>query len=130
MDLDNFKTINKKYGRAIGDSLLCKVAQRLQEVVRGNDTVARIGGDRFVVLQSDVKRPSDVVKLAHRILSAIKLPIQVGEHSVALSSSTGFALVPRDGTDPETLLGKAEAAVIQSKLINRGGFNAETADWS
>lgn len=129
MDLDHFKEINSTYGHATGDSLLQTVAVRLQEVVRGNDTVARVGGDRFVVLESDVKRPSDVAKLASRILDTIKRPIVVGNQSIGLSSSIGLALMPRDGTEPDSLMAKAEAAVLLTKSRSRGSFEAETAHW-
>ncbi|MGB9142075.1 MAG: diguanylate cyclase [Aestuariivirga sp.] len=129
MDLDHFEDINTNYGQATGDALLQAVAGRLQEVVRGNDTVARIGGDRFAVLQSEVKRPSDVAKLANRILDSIRKPIVIGEQSICLSSSIGLALMPRDGTDPDSLMAKAEAAVLLTKTRSRGGFEAETANW-
>ena len=129
MDLDHFKKINSTYGQATGDALLRTVATRLQEVVRGNDTVARVGGDRFVVLESDVTRPSDVAKLANRILETIRKPIMVGSQSIALSSSIGLALMPRDGTEPDSLMAKAEAAVLLTKSRSRGGFEAETTHW-
>lgn len=130
VDLDHFKKINELHGQSVGDTALATVAQRLQEVVRGNDTVARTGGDRFVILQSDVKRPSDVVRLASRIAHAIGQPIVIGTNSITLSSSAGFALVPRDGTEPESLLEKAEAAVTQAKSKTRGGFEATDAEWN
>ncbi len=129
MDLDDFKDVNLKYGEAVGDALLQSVAARVQEVVRGNDTVARIGGDRFAVLQSEVKRPSDVAKLANRILEAIRKPIVIGNQTICLSSSIGLALVPRDGTEPDPLMAKAEAAVLVTKARSRGGFEAETVEW-
>jgi diguanylate cyclase (GGDEF)-like protein len=129
-DLDHFKKINELHGQSVGDTALATVARRLQEVVRGNDTVARTGGDRFVILQSDVKRPSDVVRLASRIAHAIGQPIVIGTNSITLSSSAGFALVPRDGTEPESLLEKAEAAVTQAKSKTRGGFEATDAEWN
>jgi diguanylate cyclase (GGDEF)-like protein len=130
IDLDDFQRVNDKFGEAIGDAVLRDVSRRLQEVVRGNDTVARIGGDRFVILESDVKRPSDVVRLAGRIIHAMEQPFEIGGQTVSISASAGFALVPRDGTEPESLLAKAEAAVRQSKMTHRGSFEAGTANWN
>ncbi len=130
LDIDHFKKVNELHGQSVGDSVLVTVARRLQEVVRGNDTVSRTGGDRFVILQSDVKRPSDVVRLASRIAHAIADPIVIGTNTITLSSSAGFALVPRDGTEPESLLEKAEAAVTQAKAKNRGGFAASDVEWN
>lgn len=129
MDLDHFKDVNARYGKPTGDALLQKVADRLRSIVREYDLVARIGGDRFVVLQPHVKRPSEVARLAHRILDAIREPISIGGNSIVLSSSIGLALAPRDGVEPDAVLAKAEAAVLGTKSRNRGGFEAETAEW-
>ena len=130
MDLDHFKEVNALHGRATGDLLLQAVAKRLQAIMRDSDTIARTGGDRFVVLQSGVNRPSDVARLASRILEAIRMPIDIAGKSIVLSSSIGLALAPRDGTEPEALIAKAEAAVLGTKSRNRGGFEAETTKWS
>jgi diguanylate cyclase (GGDEF)-like protein len=129
MDLDHFKDFNEKFGQAGGDHALQTVASRLQQIVRGNDTVARIGGDRFVVLQSDVKKPSDVAKLANRILKAIGKPIVFEGVVMKLTSSIGLALAPRDGTEAITILSKAESAVLRTKVRSRGGFEIETTKW-
>jgi diguanylate cyclase (GGDEF)-like protein len=129
MDLDHFKDFNEKFGQAGGDHALQTVASRLQQIVRGNDTVARIGGDRFVVLQSDVKKPSDVAKLANRILKAIGKPMVFEGVVMKLTSSIGLALAPRDGTEAITILSKAESAVLRTKVRSRGGFEIETTKW-
>ncbi len=118
-DFDHFGELNKKFGQAVGDLVLQTTAARLQDVVRSNDTVARIGDNRFIVLQSEVKLPSDVAKLAHRISDAVQKPILHNGQTIALTASIGFSLTPRDGTDPDALLAKAEEAVLKSKSNSR-----------
>lgn len=130
MDLDHFRAINKLYGRAGGDHILKEIGTRLRGLLRGSDPVARIGGDRFVVLQHEVKRPSDVARLANRILLEISRPVQVGSELVTISSSIGFALIPRDGHDIDTLMEKAQTAVLATKERSRGSFEPETAEWN
>ena len=129
MDLDHFRAINKHYGRPAGDHILREIGARLKGLLRGNDPVARIGGDRFIVLQHEVKRPSDVARLANRILLEISRPVQVGSELVSISSSIGFALVPRDGHDVETLMDKVQVAVLATKERSRGSFEPESAQW-
>ena len=130
MDLDHFRAVNKQFGRAACDLILKEIGTRLKSLLRGSDPVARIGGDRFAVLQHEVKRPSDVVRLANRILLEISRPIQVGAELATISSSIGFALIPRDGHSVEQLMERAQAAVLETKQRSRGGFEAETAEWS
>lgn len=130
MDLDHFRAINKQFGRAAGDLILKEIGTRLKGLLRGTDPVARIGGDRFVVLQHEVKRPSDVVRLANRILLEISRPVQIGNELATISSSIGFALIPRDGNTVETLLDVAQGAVLETKQRSRGGFEAEAAEFS
>jgi diguanylate cyclase (GGDEF)-like protein len=111
LDLDQFHAINLQYGRATGDQILKEVGTRLRGLLRGNDPVARIGGDSFMVLQYEVKRPSDVARLASRISVEISRPIQLGSETVSVTPLIGFALIPRDGNDVDTLMEKAQNAV-------------------
>ena len=129
LDIDHFKGINASFGRATGDLLLRTAAVRLQGLLRGIDIVARIGGDRFLVVQPDVVRPSDVTRLASRILESIRRPFDIDGQSITLGTSIGLALAPRDGTDYESLMAKAQAAVLNTKSRNRGNFEADTAGW-
>ncbi len=129
LDLDHFKSINKHYGRSGGDHILRELGTRLKGLLRGNDPVARIGGDRFLVLQRDVKRPSDVARLANRIMLETSRSIQLGSEIVSISSSIGFALAPRDGDAAHQLLDKVQTAVIATKQRNRGGFDASATEW-
>lgn len=129
IDLDHFRAINKHYGRAGGDQVLREIGTRLRGLLRGNDPVARIGGDRFLVLQQDVKRPLDVARLANRIMLEINRSVQLGSELVSVSSSIGFALAPRDGTDANQLFEKAETALLSIKQRDRGTFDAGSAEW-
>jgi diguanylate cyclase (GGDEF)-like protein len=130
MDLDHFRAINSRYGRLIGDVLIKQVASRLKRLIRDHDMVARIGGDRFLVVQSHVQRPSDVARLAHRILAEIRKPVEIDGQEIRLSSSIGLALAPRDGVDAKTLIARAEAAVMQTKTRNRGSFEESETTFS
>jgi diguanylate cyclase (GGDEF)-like protein len=129
IDLDHFRAINKHYGKAGGDQILREIGARLKGLLRGNDPVARIGGDRFLVLQQDVKRPLDVARLANRIMLEINRSTQLGSELVSVSSTIGFALAPRDGYDAKQLFEKAEGALLALKQRDRGTFDAGSAEW-
>jgi diguanylate cyclase (GGDEF)-like protein len=118
LDLDNFKAINDRFGHAAGDCLLVEVAQRLQQLVRSGDTVARMGGDEFVVLAQDLDDPAVSARsLAERIHLAMRAPVAVGERHLYTSVSIGIAPV-EPGVDPELCMAQADAAMYQAK---RGG---------
>ena len=118
LDLDNFKAINDRFGHAAGDCLLVEVAQRLQRLVRSGDTVARMGGDEFVVLAQDLDDPAGSARsLAERIHLAMREPVAVGERHLYTSVSIGISPV-EPGADPEVCLAQADAAMYQAK---RGG---------
>jgi diguanylate cyclase (GGDEF)-like protein len=129
LDLDQFHSINLHYGRTIGDHMLKEIGSRLKGLLRGNDPVARIGGDSFMVLQYEVKRPSDVARLASRISGEISRPIQLGSELVTVTPSIGIALIPRDGNDVDTLMEKAQKAAMAPKDRSRGGLDTAT-DWT
>lgn len=122
IDLDRFKPVNDRYGRGAGDLLLKAVAQRLKSTVRSTDTVARVGDDEFVVLQSDVNRPSDIAKLAYRLAESIRKPYEIGGHSIDVGASIGIAIAPRDGSEADELIAKAHDALYRAKESNRGHF--------
>jgi diguanylate cyclase (GGDEF)-like protein len=128
-DLDQFSLINHRHGRVVGDFVLKEISARLNATVRGYDFVARSGGDRFLILQTSVSRPSDVAKLAHRMLDQIKKPIVCGDKVVEVSASHGSALAPRDGRSVEGLIGKAEEIVLNSKKRNRNEKESVFIDW-
>ncbi len=121
IDLDRFKRVNDTQGHGAGDEVLCEIARRLRDCVRGEDVVGRLGGDEFLaVLQNcDVHRAAQV---AGRILQALYQPISVNtkiETSITLSASVGVALYPHDGQDADTLLRNADMAMYKAKSTGR-----------
>jgi len=118
-DLDNFKAINDEHGHLRGDEVLRAIARRLERVARQADTVARIGGDEFVVLQPGVHSRDDVEKLGRRVQAALAEPIAIGAASCKLTVSGGVALYPADGCDSQSLLAHADAAMYRVKQSGR-----------
>jgi len=116
LDLDNFKQVNDAYGHAAGDVVLVELGRRLRAAVRPADTVARLGGDEFVVVCEEVDA-EDVLALGQRLLAAVSEPLAVAGIEYELTASIGIAL---GRTDPDTLLGDADAAVYQAKAAGRG----------
>ena len=116
VDLDNFKQVNDAYGHAMGDAVLVELGRRLRTAVRPADTVARLGGDEFVVVCEEADEES-LLAVSERLQEAIRLPLTVGGVQHRLSASIGIAL---GHTDPDALLGNADAAVYRVKAIGRG----------
>jgi diguanylate cyclase (GGDEF)-like protein/PAS domain S-box-containing protein len=126
LDLDNFKLINDSLGHDLGDELLRRVAQRLRSTVREVDTVARIGGDEFVLLLGYQPGEQGVSELMPRLLAAVAEPIMIGERELTVSCSIGFCIYPQDGSDPDALLRNADAAMFRAKELGRSNFQAFT----
>lgn len=122
VDLDEFKPINDKWGHDAGDQVLRVIADRLRDCVRGNDMVARIGGDEFALLVEDLQGLQDAGYLAERILEEVTQPINVQEHTCALGASIGISCYPMDGTDVNSLLQNADTAMYDIKKCNRNGY--------
>lgn len=124
IDLDKFKPVNDDFGHAVGDELLQAVAQRLQTCVRESDTVARVGGDEFVVLLSVIEAAPDASAVARKIHDALIAPFVLSQgQSVTISSSTGIALYPEHGSDETELTQHADAAMYQAKAAGRDRFS-------
>ena len=115
LDLDRFKNINDTLGHAQGDELLKLVAKRLRDMVRQVDTVARFGGDEFVVLLDGIRNPETAAQVAAKILRVLSQPYELAGRSVTLTASLGLSLFPQDGTDSDTLIRNADTAMYQSK---------------
>ncbi len=120
VDLDGFKAVNDTHGHEAGDELLVIVARRLEAHVRTDDTVARQGGDEFVILLNGLPDLEECERAARRLLQAVREPIVVQGHTVQVGASIGIALYPQDGSDAETLLRYADQAMYQAK---QGGRN-------
>jgi diguanylate cyclase (GGDEF)-like protein len=122
VDLDRFKSINDSLGHEAGDELLRQVAQRLRSALRKTDTLARIGGDEFVVVLSGITGPHDVETVLANVLDNVRRPIELASIEVQTSPSIGVSLYPHDGTDPQTLLKHADAAMYHAKKMGRNTF--------
>ncbi len=115
LDLDRFKLVNDTLGHAMGDRLLKRVADRLKSCVRKSDTVARMGGDEFCFLLPEIAQPEDAVKIAKKILKALKKPWRLGGQEFYITPSIGIAVYPNDGQDADTLMKNADTAMYRAK---------------
>jgi diguanylate cyclase (GGDEF)-like protein/PAS domain S-box-containing protein len=128
LDLDHFKMINDTLGHAVGDQLLCQVAERLQACVRNCDTVSRLGGDEFAVLLPDVRENADLSGVAARIVEAFGQPFQLSNKELFVSSSIGIALYPADSADIDALFKYADSAMYAAKKQGRNNFQFYSSD--
>jgi diguanylate cyclase (GGDEF)-like protein len=119
LDLDHFKAVNDTLGHPVGDRLLCRVAERLRECVRGGDMVVRLGGDEFAIIQVGSAQPAGANALANRVISRIMQPFDLDGHQVNIGTSIGIALAPLHGDNPDTLLQHADLALYQAKADGR-----------
>ncbi len=115
LDLDDFKAVNDAFGHSSGDRVLTEVATRVRGSVRTGDTVARFGGDEFVVLLNDVTGAEDARCVAAKVLEAVGAPFGLGDHEVSITASLGVSVYPIDGTSPDELLKSADAAMYRQK---------------
>lgn len=122
LDLDRFKGINDAFGHDVGDELLRCVASRLLRQVRDSDTVARQGGDEFVILLTNITREMDAARVARKILSTLASPISIHGHDYLTSGSIGIATFPSDGQDPTSLLRAADTAMYHAKREGAGRY--------
>lgn len=128
IDLDRFKFINDSLGHTIGDLLLKEIAGRLTQCVRKKDTVARIGGDDFVIVMGDLSAVRDVEVVAARILKELSSTVVINEHSLHASCSIGISLCPENGCDRETLIRYADQAMYAAKENGRSAYRFFSAD--
>lgn len=120
LDLDRFKDINDTYGHDSGDKLLIGVARCLEQAVREQDTVARIGGDEFVIILPEVSSPADVKMIGERIVEGFQKPISIGQKELTAAFSIGMALYPDDSCDIEGLMHHADEAMYKIKVEGGG----------
>jgi diguanylate cyclase (GGDEF)-like protein len=130
IDLDKFKAVNDRFGHKAGDQLLVEAAHRLQACVRESDTIARIGGDEFVIVFYDQSSENSTAYVMQRILDSIAEPVYFDGCPVIPSCSIGFAAFPEDGRDADTLLRNADTAMYRAKELGRHNFQFYTGELS
>lgn len=142
LDLDRFKQVNDSLGHQIGDQLLKQVAERLQQCVRGSDsvarpsgldettdsTVARLGGDEFTIVLEAIKHIDEVTRIAQRIVSALAAPFDLDGHQIFVGASIGITVYPFDDVDLDNLIRNADAAMYRAKALGRNNFQFYTDD--
>lgn len=122
LNLDNFKKINESLGLAIGDILLKDAATRLRNIARNVDTVARHGGDEFIILVENIDDEKPVIILAQRILMEFKMPFKILDNAFHMGISMGIAIYPEDGDDFDILLRNADSAMYRAKEVGKETF--------
>jgi diguanylate cyclase (GGDEF)-like protein/PAS domain S-box-containing protein len=120
IDLDRFKLVNDTLGHTAGDRLLQECGRRLTDCLRNSDLIARFGGDEFAVLVEQFDQQADIAAIAKKILCALKQPFMLDGHEFRVSASIGISMSPEDGTDIETLLSNADAAMYRAKGEGKG----------
>jgi len=128
LDLDGFKNINDSLGHSVGDLLLQEIAGRLKTWGREQDTVARLGGDEFLIMLTNVKDVPDAAVAAERLMDAMTAEFVVQGHFLKVSCSIGISIFPEHGTDCETLIKNADAAMYNTKECGRNNFRFFTED--
>lgn len=125
-DLDNFKSVNDTLGHPAGDRLLKKVVERVRKQLRKSDTIARMGGDEFIVVLSEIHVPEDAAHTAHNLLEKFSEPFELDQQEIYTSASVGISLYPIDGVTTEALLKNADIAMYHAKQHGRNSFHFYT----
>ncbi|MCP4995646.1 MAG: diguanylate cyclase, partial [Gammaproteobacteria bacterium] len=128
IDLDGFKQVNDSLGHAIGDNLLVLASQRLNDCLRSEDTLARHGGDEFIVIAESLSEPQGAAVLADKLINTLRDSYHCGGHDLYVSCSIGVSLYPSDGQDVAELVRNADAAMYRAKEKSSGTFQFYTAD--
>ena len=140
LDLDRFKYVNDTLGHAVGDEVLCTVAERLRSCVRDGDlvgrpdpdpvraTVSRIGGDEFTILLSRIRDAEEAGEVARRVLRSLQEPIRMATRHVSIGASVGISVFPKDAADAESLLKNSDAAMYHAKETGRNNFQFFSAE--
>ena len=122
LDLDRFKTVNDTFGHSVGDELLRAAGERLIGIVRKSDTVARMGGDEFVVFLLQIDKMEDAIRVSQKILGAFRKPFVLDAYQIRITTSIGIAIYPEDGEDVETLFKNADTAMYWAKEQGRDNY--------
>lgn len=128
LDLDNFKHINDSMGHTVGDQLLQEIARRLQQPLRQDDTVARIGGDEFVLLLENIDKPENIISLVEELMCSLNKHLELSGQAIHITASIGISVYPRDGKDAATLLSNADAAMYGAKEEGRNTYQFYTQE--
>jgi diguanylate cyclase (GGDEF)-like protein/PAS domain S-box-containing protein len=128
IDLDRFKQINDSFGHPTGDLVLKEAAIRLQQQIREEDTIARIGGDEFTVVLHDIDHTQNIGKIAEKLLHVFKQGFRVHDQDLFLSASIGICVYPQDGSDANTLIRNADSAMYKAKDQGRNVYSFYTSE--
>lgn len=128
IDLDDFKPINDALGHKTGDKLLISVAERLSGIIRGSDTLARFGGDEFVLLLPELASPNEAEQIAQRVLEEVARPHVVDSHELHISASVGISIISEELNKPEKLLQQADMAMYKAKQQGRDAYELYSCD--
>lgn len=128
LDLDRFKNTNDTMGHNVGDALLREVARRFKACIRSSDTLARIGGDEFTVVLTELGAAQDAMRVANNLLDSLRVPVLVGDHEIFVSTSVGISIFPGDGTTGESLMANADVAMYRAKDLGRNNVQWFTAE--
>lgn len=124
IDIDDFKSVNDRFGHSAGDEILTTVAHRMKKVIREKDTLSRLGGDEFIAVLLDLDNPDQALPIVRHLLDAASQPVSVGADSVTLTASAGIALYPQaEEVDPDQILRQAGQALYQSKIEGKSRYH-------
>jgi len=119
LDLDHFKDINDRFGHEAGDRVLCVTGERMTTQLRASDTVARYGGDEFVILVGSILDAEDALRIGEKLLAAVSQPVETSVGALPLACSIGIAICPDHGTDLDSLRRRADMAMYAAKQSGR-----------
>jgi len=122
LDLDHFKDVNDSLGHAVGDQLLKATSQRLLERIRSEDTLARLGGDEFVIILNHIQDTENVIDVVEKIVESFEDPFKLSNYEVNTTVSIGVCMYPADGTDVDSLMKAADAAMYKAKEVGRNTY--------
>ena len=122
IDVDKFKSINDRWGHEAGDAVLKLAALRLASLTRKSDTVARMGGDEFVILLNNPTNRRQIVSIAEKLLDSLRSPMQLTDHEIEVGFSVGISQYPEDGSTAMALMASADQAMYETKATGRSGF--------
>lgn len=128
IDLDRFKNINDTLGHEAGDFLLCEMAARLKQCLRGSDVVGRLGGDEFVILLPETENAEQIATVAQKILATSLNPINISGQECRITASIGISIYPDDGKDEQTLMKNADIAMYRAKEEGKNNFQFYSPD--